>query len=82
MRPFTKLNPPTDPAATEDAFAEFAPEPAKPVDAEEKRDWFSEFHDERSSKALERPAAPSRSKRPSSFFSLSESLESLKDEQS
>jgi len=79
MRPFTRLNPPTDPAATEDAFAEFAPEPAKPVDAEEKRDWFSEFPDERSAKPLERPASPAPSKRPSSFFSLSENL---KDEQS
>jgi hypothetical protein len=78
MRPFTRLNPPTDPAATEDAFAEFAPEPAKPVDAEDKQDWFAEFPDERSSKALERPASPSRSKRPSSFFSLSESLKDEK----
>ena len=79
MRPFTRLNPPTDPAATEDAFAEFASEPAKPVQADEKQDWLSEFPDEKPAKPGERPASPTPPKRPTNWLSLSESL---KDEKS
>lgn len=46
MRRFTQRNPPAEAAALEDAFAEFAPEPAVTVRTEEERDWFAEFPEE------------------------------------
>ena len=79
MRPFTKLNPPTDPAATEDAFTEFAPEPAAPVDVQEERDWFAEFPEEQPAKTVpSRPAIATRSTRSTTWLSLSESLKDEK----
>ena len=84
MRSFTRLNPPIDQAANEDAFAEFAPEPAKPVDATEERDWFSEFPEEgapqQASKSVPlQTSQPAKKQRPTNWLTLSESL---KDEKS
>ena len=74
MRPFTKLNPPTGPAATQDAFADLAPESAVKVDARENRDWFSEFPEEKPAGAA--PAQPLRTtpaaQRKSSFFTIND----------
>jgi hypothetical protein len=79
MGMFTKLNPPADAGAMQDAFADLAPESAVRVDAREKRDWFSEFPEEKPA-APARPlrATPAAAPRKSSFFALSESLKDEK----
>ncbi len=54
MSRFARLIPPTDPAATEDAFAECAPEPAATTEAAEERDWFAAFPEEAGVHATQR----------------------------
>ncbi len=76
MGTLTRLIPPTDPAATEDAFAEFAPEPASTIEAAEERDWFAEFPEEGGVNAAPRQA-PGKP-RPTAWLMLSESLKTEK----
>ena len=70
MGPFTKIIPPTDPAANQDAFEEFAPEPGTKTDTRDDQDWFNEFPDEQPAPRRTRASSP----RSSSWFQLSESL--------
>ena len=44
---FRPLDPPTGNQSTDDPFAEFPSESAKPAEAPKNRDWLAEFPDEK-----------------------------------